>query len=42
MGRIICAIPDLLAKLAVEAMTEYLADKTQELDPETRYEALLS
>jgi hypothetical protein len=27
--------PDLLAKLAAEAMAEYRADKTQELDPET-------
>lgn len=27
--------PDLLAKLAAEAMTEYRAGKTQELDPET-------
>jgi hypothetical protein len=27
--------PDLLAKLAAEAMVEYQADKTQELDPET-------
>ena len=26
---------DLLAKLAAEAMTEYRAGKTQELDPET-------
>lgn len=26
--------PDLLAKLAAEAMTEYRAGKTQELDPE--------
>jgi hypothetical protein len=27
--------PDLLAKLASEAMAEYRAGKTQELDPET-------
>jgi hypothetical protein len=27
--------PDLLAKLATEAMAEYRAGKTQELDPET-------
>jgi hypothetical protein len=27
--------PDLLAKLAAEAMTEYRAGKTQELDSET-------
>lgn len=27
--------PDLLAKLAAEAMAEYLAGRTQELDPET-------
>ena len=27
--------PDLLAKLAAEAMTEYREGKTQELDPET-------
>ena len=27
--------PDLLAKLATEAMAEYRADKTQALDPET-------
>jgi hypothetical protein len=27
--------PDLLAKLAGEAMAEYRAGKTQELDPET-------
>jgi hypothetical protein len=27
--------PDLLAKLAAEAMVEYRAGKTQELDPET-------
>lgn len=27
--------PDLLAKLASEAMAEYHAGKTQELDPET-------
>jgi hypothetical protein len=27
--------PDLLAKLAADAMTEYRAGKTQELDPET-------
>ena len=27
--------PDLLAKLAAEAMTEYRQGKTQELDPET-------
>lgn len=27
--------PDLLAKLAAEAMTEHRAGKTQELDPET-------
>jgi hypothetical protein len=27
--------PDLLAKLATEAMTEYREGKTQELDPET-------
>ncbi|MGP1386653.1 MAG: hypothetical protein ACTS2F_24050 [Thainema sp.] len=27
--------PDLLAKLATEAMAEHRADKTQELDPET-------
>jgi hypothetical protein len=27
--------PDLLTKLAAEAMTEYRAGKTQELDPET-------
>jgi hypothetical protein len=27
--------PDLLAKLAAEAMTEYRTGKTQELDPET-------
>ncbi len=27
--------PDLLAKLAAEAMAEYRAGKTQELDPET-------
>lgn len=27
--------PDLLATLAAEAMTEYRAGKTQELDPET-------
>ncbi|MCY6493097.1 hypothetical protein [Leptolyngbya sp. GGD] len=27
--------PDLLAKLADEAMTEYRSGKTQELDPET-------
>jgi len=27
--------PDLLAKLATEAMAEYHAGKTQELDPET-------
>jgi hypothetical protein len=27
--------PDLLAKLAGEAMAEHLAGKTQELDPET-------
>lgn len=27
--------PDLLAKLAAEAMAEYHAGKTQELDPET-------
>ncbi|MBW4636464.1 MAG: hypothetical protein KME30_32685 [Iphinoe sp. HA4291-MV1] len=27
--------PSLLAKLAAEAMTEYHAGKTQELDPET-------
>jgi hypothetical protein len=27
--------PDLLAKLAAEAMAEYQAGKTQELDPET-------
>ena len=26
---------DILAKLAAEAMTEYRAGKTQELDPET-------
>ena len=26
---------DMLAKLAAEAMTEYQAGKTQELDPET-------
>lgn len=26
--------PDLLARLAAEAMTEYRAGKTQELDPE--------
>lgn len=26
--------PDLLAKLAAEAMTEYRAGKTEELDPE--------
>jgi hypothetical protein len=28
-------ILDLLAKLAADAMTEYRAGKTQELDPET-------
>lgn len=27
--------PDLLAQLAAEAMSEYRAGKTQELDPET-------
>jgi hypothetical protein len=27
--------PNLLAKLAAEAMTEHIAGKTQELDPET-------
>ncbi|MBE9016478.1 hypothetical protein IQ272_10065 [Chroococcidiopsidales cyanobacterium LEGE 13417] len=27
--------PNLLAKLAAEAMTEYRAGRTQELDPET-------
>ncbi|HBK22079.1 MAG TPA: hypothetical protein DEF27_00705 [Oscillatoriales bacterium UBA8482] len=27
--------PDLLSKLAAEAMAEYRAGKTQELDPET-------
>jgi len=27
--------PDLLCKLAAEAMAEYRAGKTQELDPET-------
>ncbi|MBD2577915.1 hypothetical protein [Oscillatoria sp. FACHB-1406] len=27
--------PDLLAKLAAEAMAEYRAGETQELDPET-------
>ena len=27
--------PDLLAKLAAEAMAEYRAGKTQDLDPET-------
>jgi hypothetical protein len=27
--------PDVLAKLAASAMTEYNAGKTQELDPET-------
>jgi hypothetical protein len=27
--------PDLLAKLAAEAMTDHRAGKTQELDPET-------
>jgi hypothetical protein len=27
--------PDLLAKLAAEAMAEYRAGKTQELDPDT-------
>jgi hypothetical protein len=27
--------PDLLAKLAAEAMSEYRAGKTQELDPDT-------
>lgn len=27
--------PDVLAKLAAAAMTEYNAGKTQELDPET-------
>lgn len=27
--------PDLLAKLGAEAMAEYRAGKTQELDPET-------
>lgn len=27
--------PDILAKLAANAMTEYHAGKTQELDPET-------
>lgn len=27
--------PDLLAKLAAEAMAEYRAGKTQELDPQT-------
>jgi hypothetical protein len=27
--------PDLLAQLAAEAMAEYRAGKTQELDPET-------
>ena len=27
--------PDLLAKLAAEAMAEYRGGKTQELDPET-------
>ena len=27
--------PDLLAKLAAEAMTEYRQGKTKELDPET-------
>jgi hypothetical protein len=27
--------PDLLAKLAAEAMAEYRSGKTQELDPET-------
>jgi hypothetical protein len=27
--------PDLLAKLATEAMAEHCAGKTQELDPET-------
>jgi hypothetical protein len=27
--------PDLLAKLAAEAMVEYRSGKTQELDPET-------
>jgi hypothetical protein len=27
--------PDLLAKLAAEAMAEYRTGKTQELDPET-------
>jgi hypothetical protein len=27
--------PDLLAKLAAEAIVEYQAGKTQELDPET-------
>lgn len=27
--------PDLLAKLAAQAMAEYRAGKTQELDPET-------
>jgi hypothetical protein len=27
--------PDLLAKLAAEAMTEHRAGRTQELDPET-------
>jgi hypothetical protein len=28
--------PDLLAKLAAEAMAEYRAGKTQELDPENK------
>ena len=28
-------LPDLLAKLAAEAMAEYREGKTQELDPET-------
>ncbi|MBE9106029.1 hypothetical protein IQ229_14095 [Nostoc cf. edaphicum LEGE 07299] len=27
--------PDILAKLAAEAMAEYCAGKTQELDPDT-------
>jgi hypothetical protein len=27
--------PDMLAKLAAEAMAEYLGGKTQELDPDT-------
>lgn len=27
--------PDMLAKLATEAMAEYRAGKTQELDPDT-------